>query len=355
MNFLPHNFKLQLLWLEGFCKHCWNEIRWLIDWMMSYLSIFTHFNTLKKKALRKHCGKGWNCSICILKSFLFQPYQDDSSNIHAFLGFISTRLGLWSVLPKDTPRQNQVDPVGLEPGISRSQSFTLLLRASKEHQKRIDVSPFSPFPPQFFFNYSFYALAPKDQGHIVLPCLSVCLLSVCRGPKLNLKASHFPLTSKLIWLQGPYLAQRHISSIHICWYKGQGYLSRSNIKVTFLKKMAVLGALVFHKHLFFLQIHNNHLCPKNLNLEQTEILLYGKETIGWENYGERINSLPHNPDFQQPKRRRLWKTLGGKRRKCWWPAFSPISTVFPNCHFSNVSIAVCKCFQFGHVQNLVVW
>ena len=25
-------------------------------------SIYTHFNTLKKKASRKHCGKRWNCS-----------------------------------------------------------------------------------------------------------------------------------------------------------------------------------------------------------------------------------------------------------------------------------------------------
>ena len=41
--------------------------------------------------------------------------------------------------------------------------------------------------------------------------------------------------------------------MRICWYQGQGRLprSRSNIKVTFLKKMAVSGALVFHKHILF--------------------------------------------------------------------------------------------------------
>ena len=34
-----------------------------------------------------------------------------------------------------------------------------------------------------------------------------------------------------------------MSSIHICWYQGQGHLqrSRSNIKVTFLKKRPLCG------------------------------------------------------------------------------------------------------------------
>ena len=31
------------------------------------------------------------------------------------LGFTSSRLGLWSVLPKDTPTKNPEDPVRLEP------------------------------------------------------------------------------------------------------------------------------------------------------------------------------------------------------------------------------------------------
>ena len=40
---------------------------------------------------------------------------------------------------------------------------------------------------------------------------------------------------------------RHISSICICWYQGQGHLqrSRSNIKVTFLKKWPFWGHLCF--------------------------------------------------------------------------------------------------------------
>ena len=34
---------------------------------------------------------------------LFQSYHGNGSNIYVFLGFINTRLGLWSVLSKDTP------------------------------------------------------------------------------------------------------------------------------------------------------------------------------------------------------------------------------------------------------------
>ena len=85
-------------------------------------------------------------------------------------------------------------------------------------------------------------------GHIVLP-LSVCLSvrpSVCLH-KLNVKTEHFPITPKLIYLQGSYLVWRHISSICICWYQGQGHLqrSRSNIKVTFLKKWPFRGHSCF--------------------------------------------------------------------------------------------------------------
>ena len=37
-----------------------------------------------------------------------------------FWGFTSSILGLWSVLPKDTPTKNPEDTVQLEPGVSRS-------------------------------------------------------------------------------------------------------------------------------------------------------------------------------------------------------------------------------------------
>ena len=71
-------------------------------------------------------------------------------------------------------------------------------------------------------------------------------LSVCLH-KPNVKTEHFPITPKLIYLQGSYLVWRHISSICICWYQGQGHLqrSRSNIKVTFLKKWPFRGHSCF--------------------------------------------------------------------------------------------------------------
>ena len=30
----------------------------LSTWLLTLSSIYTHFNTMKKKAVRKHCGKG---------------------------------------------------------------------------------------------------------------------------------------------------------------------------------------------------------------------------------------------------------------------------------------------------------
>ena len=90
----------------------------------------------------------------------------------------------------------------------------------------------------------FYAPASIDRGHIVLPCLSVCP-SVCL-----LKTKHVNLTFSYnfhsIQITMLILGMKHISSIRISRYQGQGHLPRSrwNIKVTFLKKLDVLGALV---------------------------------------------------------------------------------------------------------------
>ena len=98
----------------------------------------------------------------------------------------------------------------------------------------------------FSFFY-FYAPVSKDWGAYCFTDarLSVCL-SVCLR-KLNVKTLHFPITPKLIYLQGSYLVWRHISSICICWYQGQGHLqrSRSNIKITFLKRWPFLGHSCF--------------------------------------------------------------------------------------------------------------
>ena len=51
----------------------------------------------------------------------------------------------------------------------------------------------------------------------------------------------------MIYLPGSYLVWRHISSICICWYQGQGHpqRSRSNVEVTFLKKWSFRGHLCF--------------------------------------------------------------------------------------------------------------
>ena len=47
-----------------------------------------------------------------------------TAHIQVFLGFTRTRLGLWSVTPKDTPTKDPVDILGLEPKTSKSQVFT---------------------------------------------------------------------------------------------------------------------------------------------------------------------------------------------------------------------------------------
>ena len=60
---------------------------WLIDWMVFYAP-FNSISVISRQQLT-----------------LFM----------SFLGFTSTRLGLWSVLPKDTPTKNSEDPVRLEP------------------------------------------------------------------------------------------------------------------------------------------------------------------------------------------------------------------------------------------------
>ena len=57
---------------------CWDKILLTSCWKMwltspkvrlTLSSIYTHFNTLKKKALGKHCGKRWNCSKWAISHF----------------------------------------------------------------------------------------------------------------------------------------------------------------------------------------------------------------------------------------------------------------------------------------------
>ena len=92
----------------------------------------------------------------------------------------------------------------------------------------------------------FCAPVSKDRGggiFFTIVRLSVCLY-VCLH-KLDVKTtfSHYSLTNLLTRL----IFGRHISSIRICWYQGQGHLqrSRSNINVVFLKKRPFRGHSYF--------------------------------------------------------------------------------------------------------------
>ena len=78
---------------------------------------------------------------CFIRlSTLFLSYHGNSPLFMCFLGFISTRLLLWSVLPKDTPKKYKEDPVGSNdwpPGY-----------------ESINQSYFHPFPKQLILDSS---------------------------------------------------------------------------------------------------------------------------------------------------------------------------------------------------------
>ena len=65
-----------------------------------------------------------------------------------------------------------------------------------------------------------------------------------------------------------------------------------------------------------------------------------------------LNSLPHNSDFKFRPKTETFRKLCGKRRK-YHNVFHPVKD--RNHHFSYIYPVVCKCFQFGHVQNFVMW
>ena len=58
--------------------------------------------------------------------------------------------------------------------------------------------------------------------------------------------------------------------------------------------------------------------------------------------------------FNDPKKEGFGKHCR-KRRKCWFPAFSPFPTMFSTLiteryhHFRNILFYICKCFQFRPV------
>ena len=73
-----------------------------------------------------------------------------------------------------------------------------------------------------------------------------------------------------------------------------------------------------------------------------------------------VNPFPNKPWFLRVYGTTLLKTLWEKEKMLVTSIFSFSHSVFYsvkeiNHHFSNIQIVVCKCFQFGHVQNSVVW
>ena len=73
---------------------------------------------------------------------------------------------------------------------------------------------------------------------------------------------------------------------------------------------------------------------------------------------ERVNSLPHNPDFQGLGVKSLLKILMEKEKNADNQQFFSFShIVFRAIKDKNYysTFVICKCFQFGTVYNFVVW
>ena len=73
-----------------------------------------------------------------------------------------------------------------------------------------------------------------------------------------------------------------------------------------------------------------------------------------------FNPFPNKPWFLWIYSTSLLKTLWEKEKMLVTSIFSFSHSVFYsirkiNHHFSNIQLVVCKCFQFGHVRNSVVW
>ena len=104
----------------------------------------------------------------------------------------------------------------------------------------------------------------------------------------------------------------------------------------------------FFRHIFFSSANA-------FNLDQSKILLFGRESCS-----SATNSLPHNPNFYQPRERSILKTSWEKEKMLVTSIFSFSHNLFyptkdRNRHFSNTAFVVCKCFQFGQSQNFVVF
>ena len=74
----------------------------------------------------------------------------------------------------------------------------------------------------------------------------------------------------------------------------------------------------------------------------------------------RVNSLPHNPDFLTTMKKKAFEIIMGKGENAGNQGFLlfPMSSTLPKTNFqffSHIYFAVCKCFQFGEVQNFIIW
>ena len=72
------------------------------------------------------------------------------------------------------------------------------------------------------------------------------------------------------------------------------------------------------------------------------------------------NPLPLNPDFLTTLEKKPFENIVGKEENAGNQHF----LLFPHCFltfpkqisiFSHIYFCVCKCFQFGQIQNFVGW
>ena len=162
--------------------------------------------------------------------------------------------------------------------------------------------------------------------------LSVCL---CVCLKLDQHTKHFSVISNLFKSQCSYMVWRYISTVHICWYQGHMHLLWSNMKVT--KKMAVLGAIVFHKHrLFFLKSSKHCAIRKKCWLPSFSAC---PTMVSNALFLTLYSIYTH---FNTSTTDSFWKQCG-KRRNCSKRAISSYPTMFSTQ--SENCIPICQYFD----------
>ena len=102
------------------------------------------------------------------------------------------------------------------------------------------------------------------------------------------------------------------------------------------------------------QDQSAHMCSLNFAQHYPLFCYYCPSS---KYHSKLFNCFPHNPDVQRPQERSLLKTLWEKEKMLVTSIFSFFHSVFypikdRNHHLSYVYFVVCKCFQFGHIQNV---